>query len=89
MTPRRLDLRDVAQPPDRLLNAGYKRRDEHTTSTLRGVVDEKAISSDESYLKLLVQIQFEFAISEDVGYSYDQNARTRSAGSTLRFWIAK
>ena len=60
MTPRRLDLRDVAENPDRLLDAGYIRRDETTTDTLRAVVYEKAICSDESQLKLLVQIHFSF-----------------------------
>ena len=70
MTPRRLDLRDVAENPDRLLDAGYIRRDETTTDTLRAVVYEKAICSDESQLKLLVQIHFELAISDDVGYDY-------------------
>src|SRR4051794_15679595 len=73
MTPRRLDLRDVADSPDRLLDAGYTRRDETTTDTVRAVVYEKAISSNESQLKLLVQIHFELAISDDVGYGYADN----------------
>ena len=70
MSPRRLDLRDVAERPDRLLDAGYSRRDEPSTDQVRAVIYEKTISSDESQLKLLVQIHFELAISDDVGYSY-------------------
>ena len=73
MSPRRLDLRDVAERPDRLLDAGYTRRDETTTNTVRAVIYEKVISSDESQLKLLVQIHFELAISDSVGYNCSDN----------------
>ena len=72
MTPRRLGLQDVAERPDRLLDAGYIRRDEATTDIVRAVAYEKVISSNESQLKLLVQIHFELAISDDVGYEYDE-----------------
>jgi hypothetical protein len=72
MTPRRLALQDVAERPDRLLDAGYTRRDEDTTDTIRAIIYEKVISSDESQLKLLVQIHFQLAIHDDVGYEYDE-----------------
>jgi len=72
MTPQRRDLRDVAERPDRLIDAGYTRRDEATTDTVGAVVYEKVISSDESQLKVLVQIHFQLAISDDVGYEYDE-----------------
>lgn len=72
MDPQRLDLWDTAGSPDRLLDFGYARRDERGTDTVRGVVYEKALTSDESQLKLSVQVHFELAISDDVGYDYPE-----------------
>ena len=63
----------MADRPNLLLERGYAPRDEHTTDTLRSVIFEKSISSDESQLKLLVQIHFELAISDNVGYDYEEN----------------
>ncbi len=72
MTPRRLDLRDVAEHPDQLLDVGYTRRDVATTNTERAAIYEKVISSDESQLKLLVQIHFQLVMHDDVGYDYGE-----------------
>jgi hypothetical protein len=73
MSPRRVDLQEIANSPNMLLERGYVRKDEYTTDTLRSVIFEKAIASSESQLKLLVQIHFELAISDNVGYDYEQN----------------
>jgi hypothetical protein len=70
MGPRNVQLRDIALDPDQLLGRGYIRVDESTSDPVRRVVYQKAITSDESQLKLLVEIHFELSISDDVGYEY-------------------
>ena len=59
------DLREITRYPAFLEKAGFVEREEETTDVVRWVWFERTIDSVESEVTLVLQVEFELAISDD------------------------
>lgn len=67
------DLREVSQEPGFLEALGFVRRDEPTTDAVRWVWYEREFPCEEDHFDLVLQVEFELAISDSIAVSYVEN----------------
>jgi hypothetical protein len=84
MTKRITDLCEISQEPTFLKRLGFKSREEDTTDTVRSVCYEKAFQSDDSQVKLKIQVEFEKTYRDDPMASYNDNVTYSYSGVYLK-----